>query len=48
MKDTDAMIDLLKGAQATSHHADGVLFNTWLASTAWLIAVITSYWIPMP
>ena len=48
MKGTDAMIELLKSAQTTSHHADCVPFDTWLASPAWPIAVINSDWNPMP
>ena len=39
MKGTDVMIELLRNAQSTRHHADYVLFDTWFSSPAQLIAV---------
>ena len=39
MKGTDVMIELLRNAQSTGHHADYVLFDTWFSSPAQLIAV---------
>ena len=38
-KGTEVMIELLKTAQNTGHHADYVLFDTWFSSPAQLIAV---------
>lgn len=39
MKGTDVMIELLKNARSAGHHADYVLFDTWFASPAQLLAV---------
>ena len=39
MKGTDVMIELLKSARSAGHQADYVLFDTWFASPAQLLAV---------
>ncbi len=39
MKSTDVMIELLRNAHSTGHHADYVLFDIWFSSPAQLIAV---------
>ena len=39
MKGTDVMIELLKNAQSAGHHADYVLFDTWVSNPAQIIAV---------
>lgn len=38
-KGTEVMIELLKTAQSTGHHANYVLFDTWFSSPAQLVAV---------
>ena len=38
-KGTEGMIELLKTAQSTGHHANYVLFDTWFSSPAQLVAV---------
>ena len=38
-KGTEVMIELLKTAQNTGHHANYVLFDTWFSSPAQLVAV---------
>lgn len=39
MKGTDAMLELIKTAQATGHQADYVLFDSWFPNPAQLLAV---------
>lgn len=39
MKGTDAMIELIKSAQAAGHCADYVLFDSWFSNPAQLLAV---------
>lgn len=39
MKGTDVMIELLKSAQSSGHHANYVLFDTWFSNPAQLLSV---------